>query len=258
MQQFRRWLTEPFARRLGLATVPQGPVNTRMLGRTLALELAQRPGGLLAAKIARKHVSVTTTEGYAARPGGSQAMFHAEVRQAEHDHHLRLTVEAYEEYRAGQLPAGPGARALVEAFEHVESEVLRDAPAGEATVFGNERRIENLLRQRARTLHIGSANYCWFADPAKALCLRMAGTPNAAKPLVGMCDSARCTQATHHLRHRAIWQDTADTAATFLGNPRVPKGEKPRLRIEYECATGVLDAIDDNARTCGQDQEQHT
>ncbi|CAO0837554.1 Integrase OS=Streptomyces microflavus OX=1919 GN=Smic_07850 PE=4 SV=1 [Streptomyces microflavus] len=40
-----------------------------MLRRTLALSIAARPGGLLAAKIALKHISVATTEGYAAHPG---------------------------------------------------------------------------------------------------------------------------------------------------------------------------------------------
>jgi hypothetical protein len=36
-----------------------------MLRRTLALELAYRPGGVLASKIHLKHVAVATTEGYA-------------------------------------------------------------------------------------------------------------------------------------------------------------------------------------------------
>ncbi|MFF8785026.1 hypothetical protein [Streptomyces sp. NPDC015125] len=45
-----------------------------MLRRTLALAIAARPGGLLAAKVALKHISVATTEGDAARPGTSPAM----------------------------------------------------------------------------------------------------------------------------------------------------------------------------------------
>jgi hypothetical protein len=36
-----------------------------MLRRKLALSIAHRPGGLLAAKVALKHISVATTEGYA-------------------------------------------------------------------------------------------------------------------------------------------------------------------------------------------------
>ncbi|MEV6675114.1 site-specific integrase [Streptomyces sp. NPDC051162] len=62
---FRKWVTSDAAGRLGLAAVPEGPVNLRMLRRTLALEMAYRPGGVLATKIHLKHISVATTEGYA-------------------------------------------------------------------------------------------------------------------------------------------------------------------------------------------------
>jgi hypothetical protein len=49
-----------------------------------------------------------------------------------------------------------------------------------------------MLTKRARILHMGIANYCWFTDPSRALCLKLAGTPTADRPLAGMCDSARC------------------------------------------------------------------
>lgn len=245
----RRWFAGPAGQRLGLAPIPDGPVNARMLRRTLALELSRRPGGLLAAKIHLKHISVVTTEGYAARPGGSQALFHVDVQQAEHEHHLELTVAAFHDYRSGVMPAGPGARDLINLFHHVDAELGDPLAATEPTTLTNERRLENLLRRRAQTLHIGSANYCWFTDPSKALCLRLAGTPTAKRPLIGKCDSARCPQATHHAAHRPVWLDTARSVETFLGNPRVPKGEKPRLRIEYDRAMGVVAAIDDAART---------
>ena len=238
----RAWLTEPFARRLGLATLPAGPVNARMLRRTLALELAKRPGGLLAAKIHLKHVSVATTEGYAQRPGGSQALFRAEVEHAEHQHHLELTVAAFRDYQQGILPTGPGARALIQRFDHIDA-ALQPQP-GEPAVLATDRRLENLLRQQADVLHVGAANFCWFTDPSKALCLRLAATPTATRPLIGMCDSARCPQATHHRQHRAVWADTADTISTFLGNPRVPPAEKRRLHHEHERAVRVLDEID--------------
>jgi integrase len=55
---FRDWANGPAGQRLGLAPIPGGAVTPRMLRRTLARELAYRPGGLLAAKIALKHVSV--------------------------------------------------------------------------------------------------------------------------------------------------------------------------------------------------------
>ncbi|WP_300014748.1 hypothetical protein [Pseudonocardia sp.] len=106
------------------------------------------------------------------------------------------------------------------------------------------RRLENLLRQQADVLHVGAANFCWFTDPSKALCLRLAAATTATRPLIGMCDSARCPQATHHREHRPVWADTADTISQFLGNPRVPPAEKRRLHHEHERAARVLDEID--------------
>lgn len=238
----RRWVTEPFARRLGLTPLPPGPVNARMLRRTLALEMARRPGGLLAAKIHLKHVSVATTEGYTHRPGGSQALFRAEVDQAEHQHHLELTVAAFRDYQHGILPTGPGARALIERFAHVDAALHQ--PPSEPAVLATDRRLENLLRQQADVLHVGAANFCWFTDPTKALCLRLAAATDAERPLLGMCDSARCPQATHHRQHRPIWADQADTISQFLGNPRVPAGEKRRLQHEHQRAVRVLGEID--------------
>jgi integrase len=62
-QVFRDWVNGPAGQRLGLAPIPGGLVTPRMLRRTLAIELAYRPGGLLAAKLHLKHISVATTEG---------------------------------------------------------------------------------------------------------------------------------------------------------------------------------------------------
>jgi len=242
-KRLRSWVNSPAGQRLGLATIPAGPVNGRMLRRTLSLMLAHRPGGLLAAKIQLKHVSVVTTEGYAARPGGAQGILLAEMQKAEKDHHLQLTAGAYRDWREGRLPSGAGARDLIHAFEHIDKE-MADLPPGPAVVMESDRRLENLLRQQAKFLHVQAANYCWFRDPSKALCLKLAGTPEADKPLAGMCDSARCAQATHHPCHRPVWASKAETVQVFLGNPRTPKGEKMRLAPELDRVVRVLTEID--------------
>jgi hypothetical protein len=62
-----------------------------MVRRTLALELARRPHGLLAAKVHLKHISIATTEGYAARRGGSQVRFHAEMEAEERKQNEKLS-----------------------------------------------------------------------------------------------------------------------------------------------------------------------
>jgi hypothetical protein len=94
----------------------------------------------------------------------------------EHERNLELTVAAFRDYQAGVMPAGPGARALIGTFAHVDA-VLRDETPGLPVVLDNDRRVENLLRGQARPLHLGLANYCWFSDPSKALCLKLADTP---------------------------------------------------------------------------------
>ncbi len=241
--RMRTWINGPSGQRLGLIALPDGPVNPRALRRTLALSIAQRPHGLMAAKVHLKHVSVATTEGYAARPGGHQAAFLAEVSAAEHAEQARLTLAAYHDYRRGSLPSGKGARELLACFEAVDR-ALADHDAGPGTVI-EDRRVERLLRAKAETLHVGVANYCWFSDPRKALCLKLAGTPDAAEPLIGMCDSARCPQATHHAEHRQAWADHATaTKVAFLDNPRLSKPERARAQSVFDRATAVVAAID--------------
>ncbi|MFE9284787.1 hypothetical protein ACF1HU_00455 [Streptomyces olivaceus] len=147
------------------------------------------------------------------------------------------------------MPAGPGADALLAAFRTAEKE-LADHEPGPAKVV-TDRQIELLLKQKASVLHLGAANYCWFEDPAKALCLKLAGAKSAASPLTGLCDSSRCPQATHHLVHRSVWQTTADNGSVLLANPRVPAGEKKRLQAEHERSVRVLEEIDKAAGKAG-------
>ncbi|MGH9021483.1 MAG: hypothetical protein ACRDV9_00020, partial [Acidimicrobiia bacterium] len=147
--RFRRWVNGPAGQRLGLMEIPDGPVNPRALRRTLALSIAQRPHGLMAAKVHLKHVSVATTEGYAARPGGHQAAFLAEVATEEEAEHVRLTMAAYDEYRRGVLPSGKGARELLSCFAAVDH-ALANHEAGAVTVI-DDRRVERLLHAKAKT-----------------------------------------------------------------------------------------------------------
>jgi hypothetical protein len=105
--------------------------------------------------------------------------------------------------------------------------------------------VLNLLSKRADTLHLATANYCWFTDPSRALCLKLAGTPDAGKPLAGMCDSARCPQATHHPCHRPVWANTAATTKIFLDSlGPTRRTERVRLQADYDRAQKVLADID--------------
>ncbi|MFF5362502.1 site-specific integrase [Streptomyces scabiei] len=241
---FKNWVNSPAGQRLGLTEIPDGQVNLRMLRRTLALEMAYRPGGVLASKIHLKHVAVATTEGYASRPGGAQAELLAEVNKHESDRNLDLVLAEFRNYQEGILPAGPGARSLTEFFASID-EKLEPKAASAPKIQRSDRDVLNLLTKRAKTLHIGPANYCWFTDPSRALCLKLAGTPTADRPLVGMCDSARCPQATHHPCHRPVWAEHAERTKTFLGDlGKTRKTEHARLQNDYDRALRVVAEID--------------
>lgn len=241
---FRNWVNSPAGQRLGLASIPEGPVSLRMLRRTIALELAYRPAGVLAAKLQLKHIATATTEGYAARPGGAQAELLAEVNKHEADRNLQLILAEFHNYRDGILPAGPGARNLTEFFAAVDADLNAESAAA-PKVQRNDRDILNLLSKRANVLHLGPANYCWFTDPSRALCLKLAGTPTAKRPMIGMCDSARCPQATHHAVHRPVWAEHAERTKTFLGQlGKTRVTERDRLTADYNRGLRVLADID--------------
>jgi len=253
---FRNWVNGPSGQRLGLAPIPGTPVSLRALRRTLAIELAYRPGGVLAAKLHLKHIAVATTEGYASRPGGAQAELLAEVNKHEAERNLDLVWAEFRNYQQGIMPAGPGARELTEFFAHVDGQLAVTGAAAPKTQC-SDREVLNLLTKRTQTLHLGVANYCWFTDPSRALCLKLAGTPDASKPLAGMCDSARCPRATHHPCHRPVWAEHAEQTKGFLASlGPARKAERARLQASHDRALRVLDAIDAASQVI-DDQERH-
>jgi integrase len=252
---FRKWVNGPAGQRLGLAPIPEAPVELRMLRRSLAIELAYRPGGLLAAKVGLKHISVVTTEGYAGRPGGAQAKFLAEVGQEEQKRNLGLLLNEIDNYQHGIRPSGPHAQDLVEFFDTVDGK-LTDEQRSAPNIIVNDQELRRMLAKRATTLHLGVANYCWFTDPSRALCLRLAGTLTADRPLIGMCDSARCPQATHHPCHRRVWEQSVASSTVFLGNlGRGQKAERTRLEAQLARAQRVLAEIDAASTPAGTDEE---
>ncbi|MGW0824751.1 hypothetical protein [Streptomyces sp. NPDC002845] len=188
--------------------------------------------------------AVATTEGYASRPGGAQAELLAEVNKHETDWNLSLVMEEFRNYQQGILPAGPGARGLTEFFASID-EKLDPAAVTAPKTQRSDRDVLNLLTECSKVLHLGPANYCWFTDPSRALCLKLASTPKADRPLVGMCDSARCPQATHHPCHRPVWAEHAERTEIFLGQlGTTRKTERTRLQADYDRALRVVAEID--------------
>ncbi|MEV4968833.1 hypothetical protein AB0886_17440 [Streptomyces sp. NPDC024062] len=70
---------------------------------------------------------------------------------------MRRTVEAFRQFGDGQLPAGPGADALMAAFRTAKDELQGHEP-GPAKVV-TDRQVELLLKKKAAVLHFSAANY---------------------------------------------------------------------------------------------------
>jgi hypothetical protein len=164
----------------------------------------------------------------------------AEVNKHEADRNLELVLAEFRNYQRDILPAGPGARSLTEFFASVDAD-LNTQSAAAPKIQRNDRDILNLLSKRANVLHLGPANYCWFTDPSRALCLKLAGTRTADRPMIGMCDSARCSQATHHSAHRPVWAEHAQRTKTFLGQlGKTRVTERDRLTGDHNRAVRVI------------------
>ncbi|WP_200825875.1 hypothetical protein [Kibdelosporangium aridum] len=69
--------------------------------------------------------------------------------------------------KSSKTPSRPGARNLTEFFAAVDTELNAESAAA-PKVQCNDRDILNLLSKRAKVLHLGPANYCWFMDPSRA------------------------------------------------------------------------------------------
>jgi hypothetical protein len=107
-------------------------------------------------------VSVATTEGYAARPGGAQGKLLAEIAEDEAGRNLQIVLAEFRNYQDGIMPAGPGARELTAFFGTVDEE-LAGHDAGAPHIVASDQHVLNLLSKRAQVLHLAAANYCWLS-----------------------------------------------------------------------------------------------
>ncbi|MFG3527514.1 hypothetical protein ACGF8B_12290 [Streptomyces sp. NPDC047917] len=171
-------------------------------------------------------------------------MLMAEFGQEEREHKMRVALDAFHDYQNGIQPAGPGAGDLLAFFAFVDEQL---DSSGAPNIKRSDQEVTNLLAKPAQSLRLGPANYCWFLDPSKALCLKLAGAHarGATEPLIGMCDSARCPQATHHAGHRSVWAASAESKKLFIATiGRAQRTEKARLRTELACDERALAEID--------------
>jgi hypothetical protein len=134
------------------------------------------------------------------------------------------------------MPAGPGARELTEFFAHVDGK-LTTTDARAPKTQASDRDVLNLMTKRARTLHLGVANYCWFTDPSRALCLKLAA------------EFEQRLQAVHQAGNRP---DPRDAQITRL------KNQIAVLKERLTQATGTIDELTDfRTRSLAQLAAQH-
>ncbi|MYZ35958.1 MULTISPECIES: hypothetical protein [unclassified Streptomyces] len=123
-------------------------------------------------------------------------------------------------------------------FQSVDGK-LDDALQTAPNVITNDQQVCGMLTKRAKTLHLGTANYCWFADLAKALCLKLAGTPTADRPLIGNVRLGPLPP-DHPSREKTVEQNKV-----FIGMlGRGQKAERARLEAELIRAEKVIADID--------------
>ena len=175
---FRNWVNCPAGHACGLAADPR-----RTGQHADAAPDARARNGLPPRRIARSEDSApqahraATTEGYASRPGGAQAELLAEVNKHEPTATSTCSPNSATTSKASCPPdPAPG---ILSTSSPTSTAPGTRAPADGPKVQHNDRDVLNLLSKRAKALHLGPANYCWFTDPSRALCLKLAGTPHA-------------------------------------------------------------------------------
>ena len=175
-ERFRAWVNGPGGQRLGLDAILEGRLNLRMLRRKLAIELAYRPGGLLAAKIYLHHVSAATTEGYASRPGGAQAELLAEVSNHEQERNLELIMAEFGTTSRASCPPAPEPAALPTSSPASTASWTRPQPRKRSAATGtcsicwpNARRCSTSARQISAGSPIRPARSAssWPAPPTR-------------------------------------------------------------------------------------------
>ena len=155
---------------------PRLPREPPVPARTLAIELAYRPGGVLAAKFAAQAHRLATTEGYASRRAAPKPNCSPRSTSMRADRNLALLWPSSGNYQQGIMPAGPGARELTDFFASIDAGA-RSATPRQPQVERSDRESATSSPSAPSVLHLGTANYCWFTDPSRALCLQARRNP---------------------------------------------------------------------------------
>lgn len=124
----------------------------------------------------------------------------------------------FDAHQEGFSLSGPASKRVKHSLETAAAE-LSPFPGAVA----DRARLRTLLKDLARTLHVGPLADCFF-DPAHALCLKRATDAEHDAPLMALCEPTRCPNACLTARHRSVWVRARDDAAAKLKEKRLSPG----------------------------------
>jgi len=221
--------------------IPPGPdgrpwrITTRQFRRTIAWHIANRPFGAVAGMIQYKHASVAAFEGYA---GSSRSVFRAEIARERALGQIDDIMTYFDAHQDGLSLSGPASKRVMRSLDTAAAE-LPPLPGAVA----DRARLRTLLKDLARTLHVGPLADCFF-DPAHALCLKRATDAERDAPALALCEPTRCPNACFTARHRSVWAKARDDTAAMLKEKRLSPAQRMVLKADIARYRGVLDAID--------------
>ncbi|MCC6787173.1 MAG: integrase [Hyphomonadaceae bacterium] len=221
--------------------IPPGPdgrawrITTRQFRRTIAWHIANRPFGAVAGMIQYKHASVAAFEGYA---GSSRSGFRAEIARERALGQIDDIMTYFDAHQDGLSLSGPASKRVKHSLDTAAAE-LSPLPGAVA----DRARLRTLLKDLARSLHVGPLADCFF-DPAHALCLKRATDAERDTPAMALCEPTRCPNACFTTRHRSVWAKARDDAAAMLKEKRLSPAQRTILKADVARYRGLVDAID--------------
>jgi antirestriction protein ArdC len=189
----------------------------------------------VAGMIQYKHASVAAFEGYA---GSSRSGFRAEIARERALGQLDDIMTYFDAHQDGLSLSGPASKRVKHSLDTAAAE-LSPLPGAVA----DRARLRTLLKDLARTLHVGPLADCFF-DPAHALCLKRATDTERDAPAMALCEPTRCPNACFTARHRPIWARARDDATAMLKEKRLSSAQRTILRSNARRYQGVIGDID--------------
>ncbi|HRO02604.1 MAG TPA: integrase [Terricaulis sp.] len=221
--------------------IPPGPdgrpwrITTRQFRRTIAWHIANRPFGAVAGMIQYKHASVAAFEGYA---GSSRSGFRAEIARERALGQIDDIMSYFDAHQDGLSLSGPASARVKRSLDDAAGE-LSPLPGRVA----DRAKLRTLLKDLARTLHVGPLADCFF-DPAHALCLKRATDVEREAPAMALCEPTRCPNACFTARHRSVWAKARDDAKLLLKEKRLSRAQRTVLKADIARYERVIAAVD--------------